>query len=55
LERVAKQAIRDWINRKQKEYWKSTDEQKHKKGFLQETSTKRTREISELTRHMLRL
>jgi hypothetical protein len=45
LERVAKQTIWVWINMKWKEHWISTTEQKHEKGFLQETSTKGTTKI----------
>jgi hypothetical protein len=42
---VAAQVIRDWMYRKNKDYWQSNPGQKHAKSFLLKLSAKRTQDF----------
>jgi hypothetical protein len=50
---IAKRAVRDWTNRDHKKFWNSLTGLKQAKGFLQEDSVRRTRELLKLNRNQL--
>jgi hypothetical protein len=47
--KVAKEVIRDWTNRKHKEYWQSIRGQTHAKGFLERPSDIKAGELLNLS------
>ncbi|PNF16899.1 hypothetical protein B7P43_G04715 [Cryptotermes secundus] len=51
---VAKQAIRDWTNRKHKKYWESLTGLRQAKGLIRGPSDKRAKELLKLNRNQLR-
>jgi hypothetical protein len=51
---VAKKAVRDWTNRKHKEYWESLTGLKQAKGLIQGPSARRTKDLVRLNRDQLR-
>jgi hypothetical protein len=51
---VAKKAVRDWTNKKHKEYWESTIGLREEKGFIQGPSARRMKDLLKLNRDQLR-
>jgi hypothetical protein len=51
---VAKKAVRDWTNKKYKEYWEFTIGLREAKGFIQGPSARRTTNLLKLNRDQLR-
>jgi hypothetical protein len=56
-EKVARGMIKDWANRKQREYWQSICGQRQAKSFLKKPSAKKKKagELLNLSRNQLRI
>jgi hypothetical protein len=52
--KVAKGAVRDWVNRKHEEHLQSIHRQRQVKGFLKKPSAKKAGELLNLSRNQLR-
>jgi hypothetical protein len=51
---VAKKAVRDWTNKKHKEYWESTIGLREAKGLIEGPSARRMKDLLKLIRDQLR-
>jgi hypothetical protein len=54
-DKIAREVIRGWMNRKHTEYWQSIHGQREARGFLKRPSGRRAGELLSLSRNQLRI